>query len=156
MKRRYDIVVTLDDTFWSEIIWYQRWWHWFIVAGRTCTTSCSLGRSQLVPAPLLPPPTHPNTLSHLSSSQHYSLSAEDFSGSQAIGFFSWHWSFKRHWPMLMYCLIDLRSATNQQIASASKKPECQVILKLGTTCTTRWDPCNFRSGAQDWEGDRSW
>ena len=151
MISRYDNVVTFWWHFSSEIIWYQRWWHWFIVAGRTCTTSCSLGRSQLVPAPLLPPPTHPNTLPHLSSSQHYSLSAEDFSGSQAIRDFSWYWSFGKHWVSNANVLLDyLRTATNRQIASASKKPVCQVSwVQEGV-------PIIFDQVRLDWEGDRSW
>ena len=132
-----------DDTFSSEIIWYQRWCHWFIVAGRTCTTSCSLGRSQLVPAPLLPPqltPTPSLTFLQVSTTHFLQRISQDLRqlgislGTGAL--------VNTEWAMLMYCLIDLRTATNRQIASASKKPVCQVILKLGK----RGGPYNFRSG----------
>ena len=143
MKRRYDNVVTIDDTLSSEIIWYQRWWHWFIVAGRTCTTSCSLGRSQLVPAPPLP---LPNTLPHLSSSQHYSLSAEDFSGSQAIGDFSWHW---RHWP-IANVLLDWFTYCNKS-ADCISKQEAGVPSdpKVGYNRRSLWFSRNRLRGGQE-------
>ena len=146
MKRRYDNVVTFDDTFSSEIIWYQRWWHWFIVAGRTWTTSCSLGRSQLVPAPpclsqLTPTPSL--TFLQVSTTHFLQRISQDL---RQLGISLGTGDTDQ---LLMYCLIDLRTATNRQIASASKKPECQVILKLGTT----GGPCDFR--AIDWEGVKS-
>ena len=94
------------------------------------------------PSPLLPPPTHPNTLSHLSSSQHYSLSAEDFSGSQAIRDFSWYWSFGKHWVSNANVLLDWFTYCNKS-ADCISKQEAGVPSKLGT----RGGPYNFRSGA---------
>ena len=151
MISRYDIVVTFDDTFSSEIIWYQRWWHWFIVAGRTCTTSCSLGRSQLVPAPLLPPqltPTPSLTFLQVSTTHFLQMISQDL---RRLGFSLGTGPLvNTEWAMLMYCLIDLRTATNRQIASASKKPVCQVSwVQEGV-------PIIFDQARLDWEGDRSW